>query len=210
MKKGRGKEEKKGLLWDPDVDVVFIVRGISIGRRGIVASVVGKGSGRDTVRWVVEFVDSGSGVGGESGGVEAPVDDFGVCVSERASGSSGGGRVECTHVIGMEGCKRSIDIFDFARCVGVSPVSVRLGRCVGIRVDGLPDRKESVDVCMVQPEDRVKARIWDNAHVSSVSDQTVDSVVHVLEGIVRCASAVREARVGERRIVRLLGDELVS
>ena len=110
----------------------------------------------------------------------------------------------------MEGCKRSIDIFDVARWVGISPESIRFGRGVGIRVDGLPDSEEPVDVCMVQPEDRVKACVWNESHVSSVTDQTVDSIVYVLERVVGCASAVREARVGERCIVRLIGDQLIS
>ena len=167
-KKGRGTDEA-GLLWDPDVDVVFILRDIRIRRRRTV-SLVEDGSCRDTAGWIVEFFDRRSGVGGELGGVDAPVDDFRVRVSEMTSRSSGGGRVECTHVVGMEGCKRSINVFDAARRVGISPVSVHLGRGVGIRVDGLPDRKESVDVCMVQPEDRVKACVWNDTHVASVSD----------------------------------------
>lgn len=59
----------------------------------------------------------------------------------------------------------------------------------------MPDGKEPVDVCMVQPEEWIKACIRDVAHVSSVSDQTVDSVVHVLEGVVGSASVVGESSV---------------
>ena len=202
--------EEQGLLWDPDINVVFIHRDIRIRRHGIVSSIVGKGSRRDTAGWVIQFIDLCSGIRGELGGVEAPVDDFRVCVSERPSRSSGSGRVECTHAVGMEGCKRSVDIFDAARRISISPVSVRLGRGVGIGVDSLPDCKESVAVCMMQPEDRVKACVWDETHVPSVADKTVDSIVHVLKRVVGCASAVREARVGERCIVRLIGDELIS
>lgn len=43
---------------------------------------------------------------------------------------------------------------------------------------------------MVQPEDGVKARIWNITHVPSVSDESVDKVVHALEGVVGSASAV--------------------
>ena len=110
----------------------------------------------------------------------------------------------------MERCKGGIDIFDAARCIGKSSIIVRFGRGVGVRVDGLPDGKEPVDVCVMEPEDGVEARVGNDAHVSSASDQTVDGVVHVLEGIVRGASAVREARVGERCVVGLIGDQLIS
>lgn len=183
-KEGKGGVRKEaGLLRDSDVDVVFIRRDICIRRRRIV-SLVEERSRRDAAGWIVEFVNYRSSIGGEPGSVDAPVDDFRVCVSEMASRSSGGGRVECTHVVGMEGCKRGINVFDAAGRVGISPVCVRLGRRVGIRVDGLPDGKESVDVCMVQPEDGVKACVWNDTHVPSVADQTVDSIVHVLERVV--------------------------
>lgn len=74
----------------------------------------------------------------------------------------------------------------------------------------MPDGKEPVDVCMVQPEDGVKACVWDETHVSSVSDQAVDSVVHVLEGVVGSASAVGVSSVRERCVVGLVGDQLIS
>lgn len=74
----------------------------------------------------------------------------------------------------------------------------------------MPDGKEPVDVCMVQPEDWIKACIWDVTHVASVSDQTVDSVVHVLEGVVGSASAVGVSSVRERCVVGLIGDQLIS
>lgn len=63
---------------------------------------------------------------------------------------------------------------------------------------------------MVQPEDGVKACVWDITHVSSVSDQAVDSVVHVLEGVVGSASAVGVSSVRERCVVGLVGDQLIS
>ena len=34
--------------------------------------------------------------------------------------------------------------------------------------------------------------------------------MHVLEGVVGCASGASESRVGERCIVRLIGDQLIG
>ena len=207
---GRGRG-KVCLLWDADVDVVFIARDIRIQRlRGIVSFVVGKGSCRDSPGWVIESVNSRSSIRCEQRGIKPPIHDFRVRVSEQPRRSSSSGRIERPPIVGMKGRKRSINIFNVARRIGISPISVRLGLCVGARVEGLPYRKEPVDVCMVEPKDGVEARVGDKAHVSPVADQTVDGVVHVLEGIVRGAAAIREARVGERCVVRLIGDELVS
>ena len=125
---GQGRKSP-GLLWDSDVDVVFVFRGIGI-RRCSIVSLDEKGSCRDTARWVVKFVECGSSVGGELGGVDAPVDDFRVRVSERTSRSRGGGRVERAHAVGVEGRQCSVDVFGIARCGGVGALCVGLGRCV--------------------------------------------------------------------------------
>ena len=44
----------------------------------------------------------------------------------------------------------------------------------------------------------------------SATDKTVDSIMHVLEAVVVATSSIGVARVRERRIVRLVSDELVS
>ena len=132
--------------------------------------VVTKGSCGDTAGWIIEFIERRSGVGGELCGVDAPVDDFRVGVSERTSRSRGGGCVERAHVVGVEGCQWRVDVFDLAGCVGKSACSVGFGRGVGIRIDCLPDGEKPVDVGMVQPEDGIEACIWNIAHVSSTSD----------------------------------------
>lgn len=89
-------------------------------------------------------------------------------------------------------------------------MGVGLGCRVGVWIDGLPDGEEPVDVCVVQPEDWVEAGVWDVAHVSSPPDQAVDAVVHIFERIIGCASAVRVSSVGERSVVGLIGDQLIS
>ena len=166
---GGGKERGKGggacLLWDSDVDVVFVFRGIGI-RRCRVVPLGEKGSCRDTAGWVVKIVECGSSVGGELGGVDAPVDDFWVRVSERTSRSCGGGRVECAHAVGVEGRQCSVDVFGIARCDGVGALCVGLGCGIRIGVNCLPDGEEPVDVCVVEPEDRVEACIWNVTHVA--------------------------------------------
>ena len=101
----------------------------------------------------------------------------------------------------MEGRQRRVDVFDLSRSVGEGAVAVDLGRGVGVRVDGLPDGEEPVDVCVMEPEDGIEACVGNVAHVSSVSDQTMDSVVHVLEGVVGCASVIGESSVGKRCVI---------
>lgn len=46
--------------------------------------------------------------------------------------------------------------------------------------------------------------------MSSISHQTVDSIMHILNAVVSAASTVSVSSVGEWRIIRLLGDELVG
>ena len=142
-----------------------------------------------------------SRVGRELRRVDAPVDDFRVGVSERASRSRSRGRIERAVVVGVEGRQRRVDVFDLSRSVGEGAVAVGLGRGVGVRVDGLPDGEEAVDVGVMEPEDGVEACVGDVAHVSSVSDQTVDGVVHVLEGVVGSASVIGESSVRERCVI---------
>lgn len=135
---GRGKEKREGgerrkkepcLLWDADIDVVFIPRDIRIRHRRAV-SFVEKGPCRDSVGWIVQLIERCSGIGGELRGIDAPIDDFRVRVSESTSRSRGGGRVESAHAVGMEGRQCSVDIFGLARCNGISAFCVGLGRCV--------------------------------------------------------------------------------
>lgn len=110
----------------------------------------------------------------------------------------------------MEGRQGRVDVFGLAGCVREGAFGVDFGCCVRVRVDCLPDGEEPVDVCVVQPEDWIKACVWDVAHVSSVADQAVDSVVHVLEGVVGPASAIDVSGVRERCVVGLVRDQLVS
>ena len=74
----------------------------------------------------------------------------------------------------------------------------------------MPDGEEPVDVCMMHPEYGIKTCVGNITHVPSISDQTVDSVVHVLEGVVRSAPAVCESGIGERCVVGLIGNQLIS
>ena len=62
---------------------------------------------------------------------------------------------------------------------------------------------------MVQPEDRIKAGIRNDAHMATVSNQTVDSIMHVLKTVVSLAPAVCVSSIRERCIARLIGDQLI-
>ena len=63
---------------------------------------------------------------------------------------------------------------------------------------------------MVQPEDGIKACVWNVAHVATVPHQTVDSVVYAFKGVIGRAATVGESCIGERCIVRLIGDQLIG
>lgn len=63
---------------------------------------------------------------------------------------------------------------------------------------------------MVEPKDGIEGGIRDVAHVSTVSDQTMDGIVHVLQAVIQSTPAVRVAGIGERSIIGLLRDELIS
>ena len=126
---GEGGGVRIDVLWDADVDVVLMLCGVGIWRC-LVVSLVEEGSCRDAAGWVVEFVESRSGVGGELAGVDAPVDDFRVGVSKGTSPSRGGGCVESAHAVGVEGCQWCVGVFDLARCVGESALRVGLGCCI--------------------------------------------------------------------------------
>lgn len=62
----------------------------------------------------------------------------------------------------------------------------------------------------MKPEYRVKARIGYVAHVPSVADQHMDTIVHVFNAVVVPSALVRIANVRKGPILRLLGDQLVS
>lgn len=46
--------------------------------------------------------------------------------------------------------------------------------------------------------------------MSSVSHQTVDSIMHIFNAVVSTASTVSESRIAEWGIIGLLGDELIG
>ena len=118
-----GRAEGRGLLWDADVDGVFMSRGIRVGTRTTV-SLGEYRLGWDAAGRAVEAVERGPGVGREQAGVDAPVDDFGVGVSERTGPSHGGGRVEGVRAVGAEGRQRRVDVLDGAGRGGERAVRV--------------------------------------------------------------------------------------
>lgn len=62
----------------------------------------------------------------------------------------------------------------------------------------------------MKPENRVKAGVGYVAHVPSVADQHMDTVVHIFNAIVVPAALVGIANVGKGPILRLLSDQLVG
>lgn len=63
---------------------------------------------------------------------------------------------------------------------------------------------------MMQPENGIESRIRDDTHVSPISHQTVDNIMHIFNAVVSTASTVRVSRVGEWCIIGLFGNELVG
>lgn len=54
---------------------------------------------------------------------------------------------------------------------------------------------------VMQPEDGVETGIWNDAHVTSVSDQAMDSVMHVFQAVVLSMAPVRVPGVREGCII---------
>lgn len=63
---------------------------------------------------------------------------------------------------------------------------------------------------MMQPKNGIESRVRDDAHVSSISHQTVDNIMHIFNAVVSTAPTVRVSRVGEWCITGLFGNELVG
>ena len=63
---------------------------------------------------------------------------------------------------------------------------------------------------VMQPENGIESRVRDDAHMSSISHQTVDNIVHIFDAVVSTAPTVRVSRVGEWCIIGLFGNELVG
>ena len=63
---------------------------------------------------------------------------------------------------------------------------------------------------MVKPEDGVKCRVWYVSHVSTITDQTVNRIVHVLQAVVQSTTAILIASIGEGSIVGLLDKKLIG
>ena len=63
---------------------------------------------------------------------------------------------------------------------------------------------------MVEPEDRIEARIRNNAHVASVANETVNGVVHVLKTVVMLTTIVCISSIREGCIIRLVRNKLIG
>ena len=62
----------------------------------------------------------------------------------------------------------------------------------------------------MEPEDRIKSCIRNDTHMSSVADQTMDSIVQVFNAVIGSTSAIRPSGVREWPKVGLRGEKLVS
>lgn len=121
-----------------------------------------------------------------------------------------------------------VDIFCLPTFVRICASCVDLRRNGRIWVYRLPEGEQSVHVAssitvsgcslsrvdapsrVMKPENRVKARVGYVAHVPSVADQHMDTVMHIFNAVVVPSTLVRIANVGKRPILRLLGDQLVG
>ncbi len=63
---------------------------------------------------------------------------------------------------------------------------------------------------MVQPENGIEGGVRDIGHVTAISNQGVDDVVHVLYTVIRISVFVSKAGVGEGCIALLRCQQLIS
>lgn len=63
---------------------------------------------------------------------------------------------------------------------------------------------------VMQPENGIESRVRDDAHMPSISHQTVDNIMHIFNTVVSTAPTVRVSRIGEWCIIGLFGNELVG
>ena len=60
----------------------------------------------------------------------------------------------------------------------------------------------------MKPKDRIKARIWYDAHMASTTHKGMYGIMHIFQTVVQVAPPISVPCVGERRVIRLIGDEL--
>jgi hypothetical protein len=61
----------------------------------------------------------------------------------------------------------------------------------------------------MEPKDWIKGRVRHTPHVSSITHEPMDGIVHVLQAVIQSIPAIGVPSVGERSIVGLLCDELI-
>lgn len=121
---------------------------------------------------------------------------------------------ECTNLIDLRCVDPSVGVDclpDGKQSIHISVrvtflVFLRTGRCIGWE----GGRKKIVALRMMQPKNGIESRVRDDAHVSSISHQTVDNIMHIFNAVVSTAPTVRVSRVGEWCITGLFGNELVG
>lgn len=97
-------DEEGGGAIDADVDVILVLQCVGVQRcTAIITSWVQRARG-DAAGGVVEVVEFCADIGGKLGGIDAPVDDFGVGVTESTSRARGFGVVQGAIIVGVEGC----------------------------------------------------------------------------------------------------------
>lgn len=105
----------------------------------------------------------------------------------------------------MEGRQRGVGVLGGALLNGPGVVGSDLGGAVGVWVLVLPEGEVAVNISMVKPEDRVKARLSQVCHVTSgnararwSTTETMYSVVNALQAIGALRAASARVVVGER------------
>lgn len=122
---------------------------------------------------------------------------------------------ECTNLIDL----RCVDPSVGVNCLpdGKQPIHIP----VRVTFFGIPEERQihwmgggnkekKMALRMMQPENGIESRIRDDAHMSSISHQTVDDIMHIFNAVVSTAPTVRVSRVGEWCIIGLFGNELVG
>ena len=147
---GEGAEEEvdeeggrvEGGFVDADVDKVLVVCcRVGFGGGGCVGVAFGDGA-----LWVVEGVELGADVGRELGRVDTPVDNFWVGVAKCFGISGCCGGVDLSGRCAVKWCQGCIDILHTTWCSSKSAKGVSLRSHKGIRVYGLPDCEQTINV----------------------------------------------------------------
>lgn len=125
-------------------------------------------------------------------GAGVSCDGFWVAVAEGASVTSGSRSPEVAVWARVEWQERCVDILVASSIIPIGTLALLHRLDVAVRVQRLPDSKDTVNVAVMKPESRVECSNWDNSHstVVTAADSTVDLVMDRFERIIGSRSCV--------------------